>query len=231
MALSYERRDHSLTSSANAGDRRAAEQRDELPPSHSIASSAVESSVCGTVLPSALAVLRLITSSNLAACTTGRPRTTVLLVQRLDDADVTHRAIAERLERLLVGGACIGGDSLLDAREFRDDDALFLPGLVSGGRRAAREIASAKRRDRRRRKLRISGKLLQIGNRPIDGDPVGFQHRRLRVGMAHRSEYQPVRQRAGGRCSGILSELMSALNHPSSNRRSRTKTVRHGPNC
>src|SRR5262245_26720471 len=115
-------------------------------------------------------------------CAAHGPRTTVLLVQRLDDADVTHRAIAERLERLLVGGACIGGDSLLDAREFRDDDALFLPGLVSGGRRAAREIASAKRRDRRRRKLRISGKLLRIRNRAIDGDPVGFQHRRLRVG-------------------------------------------------
>ena|SRR5262249_16216916 len=29
MALSYERREHSLTSSANAGDRRAAEKRDE----------------------------------------------------------------------------------------------------------------------------------------------------------------------------------------------------------
>ena len=107
-------------------------------------------------------------------CAAHGPRTTILLVQRLDDADVTHRAIAERLERLLVGGACIGGDSLLDAREFRDDDALFLPGLVSGGRRAAREIASAKRRDRRRRKLRISGKLLRIRNRAIDGDPVGF---------------------------------------------------------
>jgi hypothetical protein len=70
-----------------------------------------------------------------------------------DDADVAHRAVAERLERLLVGGACIGGGGLLDAREFRDDDALFLPGLVGDGRRAAREIAPAERRDRRRRKL------------------------------------------------------------------------------
>ena len=45
--------------------RRAAEQRDELAPFHSITSSARASSVGGTVRPSALAVLRLITSSNL----------------------------------------------------------------------------------------------------------------------------------------------------------------------
>src|SRR5262249_7883239 len=50
----------------------AAEQRDELTPRHSITSSAVESSVGGTVRPSALAVLRLITSSNLVGCCTGR---------------------------------------------------------------------------------------------------------------------------------------------------------------
>src|SRR5262249_3923989 len=36
MALSYERRDHSLTSSANAGDRRAAKQRDEIAPFQSV---------------------------------------------------------------------------------------------------------------------------------------------------------------------------------------------------
>src|ERR1700756_5450099 len=39
---------------------------------HSITSSAIASSVGGTVTPSAFAVLRLITSSNFAACTTGR---------------------------------------------------------------------------------------------------------------------------------------------------------------
>ena len=52
--------------------RRAAEQRDELAPLHSITSSAGASSVAGTLRPSALAVLRLITSSNLVGCTTGR---------------------------------------------------------------------------------------------------------------------------------------------------------------
>ena len=52
--------------------RRATEQRDELAPSHSITSSARASSVGGTSRPSALAVLRLITSSNLVGCMTGR---------------------------------------------------------------------------------------------------------------------------------------------------------------
>src|SRR5262249_31633289 len=53
--------------------RRAAEQRDELAPAnHSITSSAGAGSVSGTVRPSALAVLRLTTSSNLVGCSTGR---------------------------------------------------------------------------------------------------------------------------------------------------------------
>src|SRR5262249_179188 len=52
--------------------RRAAEQRDELAPVHSITSSARASSVGGTSKRSARAVLRLITSSNLVACMTGR---------------------------------------------------------------------------------------------------------------------------------------------------------------
>src|SRR5262249_57949328 len=48
---------------------RAAEQRDEgAPLHHSITSSAVASSVGGMVRPSALAVLRLMTNSNLVPC-------------------------------------------------------------------------------------------------------------------------------------------------------------------
>src|SRR6516225_5612975 len=50
---------------------RAAEERDELAAVHSITSSARASSVGGTSRPSALAVLRLITSSNRVGCTTG----------------------------------------------------------------------------------------------------------------------------------------------------------------
>src|SRR5262249_40110247 len=51
---------------------RAAEQRDELATLHSITSSAVASRPAGMVRPSARAVLRLITSSNLVDCRTGR---------------------------------------------------------------------------------------------------------------------------------------------------------------
>src|SRR5262249_4467011 len=56
----------------NARRRRAAKQRDERAPPHSITSSARASSVGGTSMPSALAVLRLIASWNLVGCSTGR---------------------------------------------------------------------------------------------------------------------------------------------------------------
>src|SRR5262249_60414025 len=50
--------------------RRSTEQLDELAPSHSITSSARASSVGGMVRPIALAVVRLMTSSNLVGCST-----------------------------------------------------------------------------------------------------------------------------------------------------------------
>src|SRR5262249_19789970 len=50
----------------------ATEQRDELATLHSITSSAVASSLSGTVRPSIRAVEALMTSSNLVDCTTGR---------------------------------------------------------------------------------------------------------------------------------------------------------------
>ena len=52
--------------------RRAAEQRDELAPVHSITSSARSKNVSGIARPSALTVVRLMTSSNLVGCSTGR---------------------------------------------------------------------------------------------------------------------------------------------------------------
>src|SRR5262249_47878529 len=51
---------------------RAAEQRDELAAVHAIAWSARASKLSGTVRPSALAVLRLITRSYLVGACTGR---------------------------------------------------------------------------------------------------------------------------------------------------------------
>src|SRR5262252_7743342 len=52
--------------------RHAAEQRDELAPPHSRTSSARARSDDGSSIPSALAVLRLITSSNFVGSCTGR---------------------------------------------------------------------------------------------------------------------------------------------------------------
>src|SRR5262249_26885886 len=52
--------------------RRAADERDDLASLHSITSAAMASTPGGIVRPSAFAVLRLITSSNLVGCTTGR---------------------------------------------------------------------------------------------------------------------------------------------------------------
>src|SRR5262245_31126750 len=52
---------------------RAADERDELAPSyHSITSSARANTESGTLIPSVFAVLRLMTSSNLVDCITGR---------------------------------------------------------------------------------------------------------------------------------------------------------------
>src|SRR5215472_7431619 len=51
---------------------RAAEQRDELAPPHSITSSARASSVLGTIRSSALAVFKLISNSYLVGACTGR---------------------------------------------------------------------------------------------------------------------------------------------------------------
>src|SRR6516165_5982340 len=50
---------------------RTAEQREELAAFHSITSSAVASSACGTLRPKTFAVCRLMTNSNLAARITG----------------------------------------------------------------------------------------------------------------------------------------------------------------
>src|SRR5262249_37821736 len=52
--------------------RRAAEQPDELAAPHSITSSARASSVGGMAIPTALAVLKLMISSNLVGCAIGR---------------------------------------------------------------------------------------------------------------------------------------------------------------
>ena len=52
--------------------RRAAEQRDEIASPHSITSSASVRSLSGIWRPTALAVFKLMTNSNLVGCITGR---------------------------------------------------------------------------------------------------------------------------------------------------------------
>src|SRR5215510_7527654 len=59
----------------HSGDRRrcgAGEQGEELPPPHSMTSSARAKTTGGMVMPSAFAVLRLMTSSNLVGNSTGK---------------------------------------------------------------------------------------------------------------------------------------------------------------
>src|SRR4029077_6604084 len=65
---------HRLLLRAQAARRRqqAAQQEQQIAPFHSITSSARARIDGGTVMPSALAVLRLTTSSNVVGCCTGR---------------------------------------------------------------------------------------------------------------------------------------------------------------
>src|SRR5262249_17302929 len=63
---------HLLRARRERPHRRAAEQRDELAPLHSIISSARASNDGGTVRPSTLAAWALITSSNFVDCMTAR---------------------------------------------------------------------------------------------------------------------------------------------------------------
>src|SRR5262249_15468834 len=60
----------------------AADERDEIAPVHSITSSASNCIALGIAIPSAVAVPRLITSSNLVGCSTGRsPATSPLRIR------------------------------------------------------------------------------------------------------------------------------------------------------
>src|SRR5262249_11601407 len=67
-----ENNDASNEKSNHRDEGRAAEERDELAPLHSITSSASASIVGGISRPSAFAVFRLMIISNLVACITGR---------------------------------------------------------------------------------------------------------------------------------------------------------------
>src|SRR5262245_44769619 len=103
---------------------RAAEQRHELAtPDHSITSSASASSVGGISRPSALAVLRLMASSNLTGCSTGRstglvpcrilytyPAARRNKSGRLGPQDISPPAATFSLTTYLVGSRFFGAD-------------------------------------------------------------------------------------------------------------------------
>src|SRR5262249_39904417 len=89
---------------------RAAQERNELAPIHSITSSARPSSGSGTVMPSALAVLRLMISSTLVSCWTSGLGTrknpagidTDLTVQVDDIASVANQPAGRRERAILI---------------------------------------------------------------------------------------------------------------------------------
>ena len=59
------------------------------------------------------------------------------LLQPFDNAQIAYSTIAERLQSVLVSGAVMCRDGLLDAREFGDDDPFLQAGLVGHGGGAA----------------------------------------------------------------------------------------------
>jgi hypothetical protein len=69
--------------------------------------------------------------------------------QHFDDANVAYRAVAERLQRLLIAWPVMRGDGLVEARKHRHHDALLKPGLEGGVGGTAAEMAHAVRRRRR----------------------------------------------------------------------------------
>src|SRR5262249_43365419 len=125
--------------------------------------------MAGTTLAAAVAAARPAMTRNPLVCGG-------TLLQPLHDAQVAHGAVAERLQCRLVGRAVVRRDGLFHAGEFGDDDTLLQARLVGRRGGAAREIASAERRDRRRRELGVGRKLVGIGDRAIAGDPVAFGH-------------------------------------------------------
>jgi len=100
------------------------------------------------------------------------------LLQPLDDAHITHGAIAECFQCCTVGGTFSGSDGFLYAWLFDNNDALFAAVLVSRYCIAARKNAGAERGNRGRAHLSVSRELLRIGNRMIAGHYIGFRHQK-----------------------------------------------------
>jgi hypothetical protein len=115
----------------------AAEQRDERAPPHSITSSASASSAEGTARPSALAVLRLITNSNLVGCSTGRSAGLAPLRMRLHSSSGRPlRQLAHRIGCRNSVGRSENGE--LDTSEIEQDIGSDEEGVDPVGASAAK---------------------------------------------------------------------------------------------
>src|SRR5262245_50807679 len=144
----------------------AAEQRDELAPLHSITSSARASTDDGISSPSALAVLRLTTSSYLVGACTGR---SAWLLSLKDAVDVAGRA-AVRIDRTRSVGDQAAADNEEAIRVHRDqpvpghqrDDAL----TMKYGKPASRHNQAATRPARNCRNGTFNFVWVAHANRP-----------------------------------------------------------------
>src|SRR5215472_7729244 len=89
------------------------------------------------------------------------------LCQRFDNANVALGGVAQHLPCGLIAGAFEGGDGLLHAVEFDEDNALDQSLFVSFGGVATGEKAATSSDHRWSRELGVFGKGVLIGNRTI----------------------------------------------------------------
>src|SRR5262249_10012461 len=98
------------------------------------------------------------------------------LCHRFDDAYVALGGVAQHLQCGLITGAIVGGDGLLHAVEFDDENALKHAIFVNLTRIAAGEQAAASTGHCWSRELGIFGKGVRIGNRTVGRNKIGFGH-------------------------------------------------------
>src|SRR5262249_54642979 len=100
----------------------------------------------------------------------------IRLCTSVDEAYVALGVVSQHLQCGLITGAIVGGDGLLHAVEFDDDNALEHALFVSFGRIAAGEEAAASTGHCWSRELGIFGKGVGIGNRTVGRNKIGFGH-------------------------------------------------------
>src|SRR5688500_11870495 len=94
----------------------------------------------------------------------------------LDDAEVALGAVAERLERLLVGGSVVRGHGLVDVVELDDHHALLHTELVHARWQRAHDEFAARLLYRRDRELGVRLPLRLVGDLAVGDDDIAFAH-------------------------------------------------------